>query len=62
EVRNRAHTVLLLASEPAKTGKTRIIEQVLDEMGRNDVARESKRTDDFAGWKNHTLYRENGEL
>ena len=54
--------MLLLAFKSAKTGKTRIIEQVLDEMGRNNVARESKRTDDFAGWKNHTINRENGEL
>ena len=54
--------MILLASKSVKTGKARITEQVLDEMGRNNAARKAKSANHFAGWKNDTIYRKNGEL
>jgi len=62
KIRNKAHSVLLLAAQFVKTDKTGIAEQMPDEMGSKHFTRESAGFDDRTGRENSSFHGENGGI
>ena len=54
--------MLLLAAQFVETGKTRVAEQMPDEMGGQHLTRGEEKSDDRVGRKNGSFHRKNGRV